>query len=136
MAVFQLRGTAESLLEAGDFAVLRRQAANTAQFIDWQRELSRPGRLTAALNYYRANAEMFVDQSWPPVTMPVMGVWSEDDVALAEKQMVDSGAYVRGSFRYERIDGAGHWMQIEAAKQVNALLLDFFREAPIASRGT
>ncbi len=28
-------------------------------------------------------------------------------------------------WRYERIDGAGHWMQLDAPERVNALLLDF-----------
>jgi pimeloyl-ACP methyl ester carboxylesterase len=27
--------------------------------------------------------------------------------------------------RYERLDGPGHWMQLEAPDQVNRLLLDF-----------
>jgi pimeloyl-ACP methyl ester carboxylesterase len=27
--------------------------------------------------------------------------------------------------RYERIDGPGHWMQLEAPDMVNQLLLDF-----------
>jgi pimeloyl-ACP methyl ester carboxylesterase len=32
---------------------------------------------------------------------------------------------VTGSWRYERLDGPGHWMQLDAPGQVNALLLDF-----------
>ena len=31
----------------------------------------------------------------------------------------------RGTWRYERIDGPGHWMQLEAPDAVNELLLDF-----------
>ena len=27
--------------------------------------------------------------------------------------------------RYERIEGAGHWLQLDAPTQVNALLLEF-----------
>ena len=36
-----------------------------------------------------------------------------------------SGEHVNGRWRYERIDGAGHWMQLDAPERVNALLLDF-----------
>ena len=39
--------------------------------------------------------------------------------------MKGSGEHVDGSWRYERIDGAGHWMQLDAPERVNALLLDF-----------
>ena len=54
-----------------------------------------------------------------------MGVWSSGDFALTEKQMVDSAEHVEGSWRYERLDGPGHWMQVEAPDEVNGLLLDF-----------
>jgi pimeloyl-ACP methyl ester carboxylesterase len=39
--------------------------------------------------------------------------------------MTGSSAFVSGPWRYERIEGAGHWMQLEAPDEVTALLLDF-----------
>ncbi len=54
-----------------------------------------------------------------------MGVWSDGDIALLESQMTDSAKYVTGPWRYERVDGAGHWMQLERPERVNELLLDF-----------
>ncbi len=44
-------------------------------------------------------------------------------MALTEKQMTLSGEYVDGPWRYERIDGAGHWMPLEKPDEVTALLL-------------
>jgi pimeloyl-ACP methyl ester carboxylesterase len=32
---------------------------------------------------------------------------------------------VAGPWRYERVDGPGHWMQLEAPGAINQLLLDF-----------
>ncbi len=32
---------------------------------------------------------------------------------------------VAGPWRYERLDGPGHWLQLDAPDQVNTLLLDF-----------
>ena len=54
-----------------------------------------------------------------------MGLWSTGDPALTEVQMTDSAASVTGPWRYERLDGPGHWMQLEEPGRVNALLLDF-----------
>jgi len=39
--------------------------------------------------------------------------------------MTGSAAHVAGPWRYERIDGAGHWPQLDAPDAVTALLLDF-----------
>jgi pimeloyl-ACP methyl ester carboxylesterase len=59
-----------------------------------------------------------------------MGVWSTGDIALTEAQMVNSGARVAGPWRYERLDGPGHWMQLEAPDELNRLLLDFLAGSP------
>ena len=63
--------------------------------------------------------------SLPPITAPTMGVWSSGDFALTERQMTASEAQVTGGWRYERLDGPGHWMQLEAPDELNALLIDF-----------
>ena len=63
-----------------------------------------------------------------------MGIWSTGDFALTEAQMTDSAENVAGPWRYERLDGPGHWMQLEAPDQVNALLLDFLPHSTIAFR--
>jgi pimeloyl-ACP methyl ester carboxylesterase len=41
--------------------------------------------------------------------------------------MARSGEHVTGRWRYERIDGAGHWLQLDAADRVNRLLLEHLR---------
>ena len=61
------------------------------------------------------------------VECPVMGVWSSGDVALVERQMTDSGPFCKAGFRYERIEGVGHWIPLEAHEKLNPLLLDFLR---------
>jgi hypothetical protein len=54
-----------------------------------------------------------------------MGIESSADGALTETQLTGSAENVMGSWRYERLTGPGHWMRIDAPRQVNALLLDF-----------
>jgi hypothetical protein len=39
--------------------------------------------------------------------------------------MTGSEKYVDGPWRYERLDGPGHWMQLDAPDDVSGLLLDF-----------
>ena len=128
MLLFQFPGIAERWL-AGD---------NWANFRTWGHhpdadqviaDLEAAGSLTPGLNWYRANVP---PESWvappltlPPVQAPTMGIWSTKDPALTEIQMTDSAENVAGPWRYERLDGPGHWMQLDAPEQVNALLLDF-----------
>ena len=60
---------------------------------------------------------------------PTLGVWSTGDIALTERQMVDSATYVTGHWRYEQIDGIGHWIPLDAPAQLNTLLLDHLAAA-------
>jgi pimeloyl-ACP methyl ester carboxylesterase len=128
MLLFQFPGVAERWLSGDDWANFRTWARHpdAGQVIA---ELEANGSLTPGLNWYRANIPA---ESWaappmelPPVTAPAMGIWSTGDMALTEAQMTDSAENVAGPWRYERLEGAGHWMQLEAPDQVNALLLDF-----------
>jgi pimeloyl-ACP methyl ester carboxylesterase len=128
MLLFQFVGIAEEWISADDFRNFREWAHHPdadAVIAD----LRRPGRLTAGLNWYRANVGpeslLAPPPALPPVAAPTMGVWSDGDRALTERQMLESELSVAGSWRYERIDGAGHWMQLEAADALNALLVDF-----------
>ena len=92
-------------------------------------EVEAAGALTPALSWYRANvpAAALVEPPLvlPPVQVPAMGVWSTDDMALLEEQMTGSADHCAAGFRYERIEGAGHWIPLDAPDEVNALLLDF-----------
>lgn len=124
MAIFCIPGFSEWLLKASDWWIFRKFTRDTGQAEHWIRDLSPDGRLTAALNYYRANMKPSGHGS-SQVTVPVMGVWSDGDSALGERQMRNSAAYVQSGFRYERIEGADHWMQLTATASVNSLLLDF-----------
>jgi pimeloyl-ACP methyl ester carboxylesterase len=127
MLLFQFEGIAEEwLAKNGDVMFGLHPDAD-----DVRRALAEPGALTASLGWYRANAHprtlVAEPTVLPPITCPVMGVWSTGDAALTERQMKGSGEFVEGPWRYERIDGPGHWMQVEAPTEVNRLLLDFLR---------
>jgi pimeloyl-ACP methyl ester carboxylesterase len=128
MLLFQFEGIAEQWLSADDWANFRAWAGHPDHDAVTAR-LAGPGGLTPGLNWYRANLgpERFVQPplEFPPITAPTMAVWSSGDMALVEAGVVGSKDYVTGPFRYERIDGAGHWIPLEAPDELNRLLLDF-----------
>ncbi|HXW58567.1 MAG TPA: alpha/beta fold hydrolase [Solirubrobacteraceae bacterium] len=128
MLLFQFPDVAEQWLRNDDWA----------NFRTWGRhpdadavigELEANGSLTPGLNYYRANRppESYLHGrlQLPPVQSRTMGIWSSGDFALGEAQMRASADSVAGTWRYERLDGPGHWMQLEAPHDINRLLLDF-----------
>ena len=121
----QIPWLSEWLLRLGGWWWFRKITGFEDEAPNWMAKLSRPGRLTAAVNYYRANLKMLLNRSRPRVQVPVMGIWSDGDRFLTESQMIESAAVVEAPWRYERISGANHWLQLTAADHVNALLLDF-----------
>lgn len=125
--LIQLPWLPERLLAAGDWRGMARLAGWVDEIPAWRASLARPGRLTAALAYYRANLQLLWRGDVPPVRVPVLGVWSSGDRFLTERQMVASARFVRAPWRYVRIDGANHWMQLTAVEEVNALLLGYLR---------
>lgn len=62
---------------------------------------------------------------FPAVTAPTLGLWSSGDNYLTEEPMLRTADHVTGPWRYERIEGAGHWLQLDAPERVNQLLLEF-----------
>jgi pimeloyl-ACP methyl ester carboxylesterase len=127
MLLFQFP-QAEEWLTANDNANFRAFAPHP-DFDATVAEYVGNGSLTPGLNYYRANvppaALVGPPLELPQVQAPTMGVWSSEDFALLEPQMAGSAAFCKNGFRYERIDGVNHWLQLEAPDRVNALLLDF-----------
>ncbi len=123
--IFNMPVLAEQLLRANDWFVLRQMIKDPEQQEIWRVSLEPEGRLTAALDYYRANFKTTAPRRWKAVEIPVMGVWSDRDPALGEKQMADSVQHCRAGFRFEQLSGADHWMQLSATQRLNALLVDF-----------
>ena len=124
---FQIPWLSEKAVSSADWWLWRQMLRYDAELPTWKKDLSRPGRLTAAIDIYRANLGLILPKDWPKVTVPVLGIWGEGDVALAEGQMIKSKEYVTSSWRYERVPGGTHWLQLEAPDKVNALLLDYLR---------
>lgn len=126
---WQFAGIAEHWMRANDWARMRRwlrQHPDAQSCID---ELARPGRLTAGFNWYRANLVPALARPWPACTVPMLGIWGSEDHCLAEDQMARSSRRVTGDWRYERIEGAGHWLPLERPERIASLATEWFEGA-------
>ena len=127
--MFQLRGFAEWLLTARDWAFFRWFTDFPAEFAQWHSELRRRGRLTAGINYYRANLSLILPRKYPQVNVPVTGIWSDGDRYLTEAQMLASARHCGAGFEYRRVRDANHWLQLDAPDTVTPLILDALKGA-------
>ena len=71
--------------------------------------------------------ELAQPREFPGITAPTLGLWSSGDDYLLEEPVRRSGEHVTGGWRYERIDDASHWLQLDRPDRVNELLLEFLR---------
>jgi epoxide hydrolase 4 len=84
---------------------------------------SRPGAMTAMLNYYRAllRHRNSVDLGDGRIDTPTLMIWGEEDTALNIHCTDGTEAWVP-RLTLHRLPGVSHWVQQEAPEQVNALI--------------
>lgn len=131
----QCRGVSEALYRADDWRLLRQHWSGHGDIEAAISNLARPGRLTAALDWYRANISLgrmirqprFGAFGEEIVRIPTLGVWSDGDRYLSERQMTRSSDYVDAPWVYKRIDNAGHWIALDAPDRLAELLVDHWR---------
>ncbi|MEU4078831.1 alpha/beta hydrolase [Streptomyces venezuelae] len=134
MLLFQLAGVAEDWLARDDFANMREMLGEHPDAESAIEVLRAPGALTAALDIYRAGLppEVLFGADAPaaplPESVPVLGLWSTGDRFLTERSMSGTAEYVAGPWRYERVEDAGHWLQLDQPEKVSELLLSFLKE--------
>lgn len=123
---FQFSGIAEYFLSKNNFAGLRKWGRQHPFINEVVKDMSRPGRLTAGLNYYRAN---FVDifANWPKCQVPVLGIWSTNDNLLSKDQMTDSEKQMESDWEYVQLENAGHWIPIDHAEKLFQLADEWFQ---------
>jgi len=135
--LFLQEGKAERVLAEDDFRRLRAmftmgpnpEAVPRSVINHFARSMAPPGRLTAALNYYRANLATS-DAPWSrleslgPVSVPVRLLWGDQDPALGRRGAETTAGHVSGPYRFQVLEGAGHWLQFERPAEVAQALVD------------
>jgi len=127
---FLFDDVAEAWFQHDDWALFREFLRGDGDVEQYVEDLSRPGALTASLNWYRAN---LVPQpppaaggpSWPPVAVRTLGIWSERDNYLDGARMRASVQFVSAQWRYEQIPNASHWIPLDQPARLNELLLEW-----------
>lgn len=123
--LFRKAGKAEQVLSENGFQRLRAifGASLPQRIVDRYLEgLERPGRLTAALNYYRTALPQLALAA-RDVRVPTRLIWGDRDAALRRLQADLTARCVSGPYDLHVLDGAGHWLQHERPDEVSELLL-------------
>jgi pimeloyl-ACP methyl ester carboxylesterase len=135
VALFLQEGKAEQVLADEDYRRLRAMfalgpnpdAVPGAVIEQYTKSLSRPGRLTAALNYYRANLRA-EGGAWSglntqlKITEPAVLLWGDQDPALGRRAVDATAGHVEGPYELVVLEGAGHWLQFERPDDVSRAL--------------
>jgi pimeloyl-ACP methyl ester carboxylesterase len=124
---FRSDGAAERLL-ADDAAGLRfmfSASGLTGDVDEYVRVHSEPGALQGALDWYRAMGPATVDVD--DVQIPTLFVWSTDDPALGPDGARWTAEHVTGPYRFEVIEGVGHWVPELVPDRLSELLVEHLR---------
>lgn len=133
--LFRQAGTPERVLlgEDGSGDGLRRMFAATgleaARAEPHVRAMCEPGRLSAALDWYRAN-DLHRPGPVGAVAVPTLYVWSTGDTALGRAAAEVTAGRVTGPYRFEELEGVSHWIPEVAPERLHGLLgehLDRYR---------
>jgi pimeloyl-ACP methyl ester carboxylesterase len=125
---FQFPDIAEQWLQHDDWALLKEFLRGDGDIEQYVEDLSRPGALTASLNWYRAILSPRPPgppPALPRVQAPTLGVWSRGDHYLDGERMRASKAFVAGQWRYEEVEGS-HWIPLDVPDLLTSLLLEWF----------
>jgi pimeloyl-ACP methyl ester carboxylesterase len=93
----------------------------------YQEAMSKPGAMTAALNYYRQVFRRLPRSSWGTefqVSVPTLLIWGEQDIALGIELTTGLEQWV-DDIEIKRIPDSGHWVQQEQPDKVNDYMLEF-----------
>ena len=129
--LFQLP-VAEAIASADDLELVDRLWADWSPGFDGAEDIRRakdclraPGRLAAAIEYYRQSPSALRHGAPPQIEKPLLYLHGEGDGCIG----VDVVRAARESFppgaRIEILDGAGHFLHLERPAEVHRLILEF-----------
>lgn len=119
---------AEAIARALHSSAVQKSAFPPDVLMRYRIAISKPGVLTAALNYYRNIFSQAISMSGnlAMVSAPTLLIWGEQDIALDIAMTYGLEKWVP-NIRIERIPDSGHWVQQEKPELVNKLMMEFLK---------
>ena len=59
------------------------------------------------------------------IKVPTLALWGSDEELMWERQISDSEDFMDAEWRFEKLEGAGHWLMLDQPERVTAILLDW-----------
>jgi pimeloyl-ACP methyl ester carboxylesterase len=87
-----------------------------------------PAALKGPLSWYRALPFSVRDRTGP-IEVPTLFLWGDRERYVSRKAAELCGRHVRGSYRFEVLSGASHWLPEEAPDRVAPLLVRHLGDA-------
>ena len=106
-------------------AAVNKQAFSDADLREMAQASAQPGAMRSMINWYRAAIRYPPKNPPSKIAAPTLIIWAEDDVALGKPLTLGMEPWFGPDYRIVYIPHCGHWVQNEAADQVNRLLLEF-----------
>jgi len=108
---FQVPFLPEMKIKKNDFELFRKlwKHSSKEEVEDYLLIFRNKKSLTASLNYYRANAKAFADESIGDIFVPTLFIWGENDIAIGAVGVEESHQYMKGYYKFVKLD-AGHWL--------------------------
>jgi pimeloyl-ACP methyl ester carboxylesterase len=102
-----------------------RGSFSKADLEEYRKAWARTGDGSSMLNWYRAAAQVRVEKLLSPrISVPTLVIWGKKDIAL-EVEMAQLSIDLCDDGRLVYIEDATHWVQHDAAEQVNTLIGEF-----------
>jgi pimeloyl-ACP methyl ester carboxylesterase len=121
---FHNRDTGPMLL-ADDAASLRRMLAGEGlspqRIDDYLSVVGSPAAMEAALAWYRATGLRI---HLPRTAVPTCYIWGDQDASVGRAAAAGTAAHVSAAYRFEVLEGVGHFSSDQTPDRVSALLID------------
>lgn len=129
---FQLPLIPELLMQAEDYraitstfsdGVSNKHAFSPKDIEIFKDAAAKRGALSAMLNYYRSNSDLF-QQNWETLETPTLMLWGVDDAVLGKELTFPTRNYVK-QLQIKYLENCSHWTQQEQPELVNHYMKEF-----------
>jgi pimeloyl-ACP methyl ester carboxylesterase len=124
------RGEMEKMFAAPETMRMMFAELPAAHVDEYVEVLGSPEGMRGVLDWYRAGGlarekgtPRGMDSEFPPIEVPTLYVWSDQDAAIGPEGAYATEQHVSGPYKFVVLEGIGHWIPETAADRFNGELL-------------